>query len=84
MDSPGVEQPRRRPETAATRPKAVIASDNPMHTVVHIAQRDSVSVRHIWRQIKFKRLAVHRFGRAVRISESDYQTYLKRCRQSAD
>jgi excisionase family DNA binding protein len=68
----------------AARPKAVVpAADNPMHTVTHIAQRDNVSPRHIWRQIRSKKLAVHRFGRAVRISESDYQAYLKRCRQNA-
>jgi excisionase family DNA binding protein len=82
MESSSAQRPRRRrAEVAATRHKAVAASDNPMHTVAHIAQRDGVSTRHIRRQIKSKKLMVHRFGRAIRISESDYQDYLRRCRQ---
>jgi hypothetical protein len=65
------------------RPKATVsAADDPMHTVEHIAQRAQLSVRHIRREIALENLVVHRFGRAIRISESDYQDYLSRCRQN--
>lgn len=61
--------------------KATEPSDEEqLHTVKHIAQRAQLSARLLRRDIDSGKLVVHRFGRAIRISESDYQDYLRRCR----
>jgi excisionase family DNA binding protein len=52
-----------------------------MHKVSHIAERTNLSAREIRRQIAAGNLIVHRFGRAIRISEADFQRFLAARRQ---
>jgi excisionase family DNA binding protein len=42
-----------------------------------------ISVAHLRREIRLKRLAVHRIGRLVRIAEADLAAYLARHRRGA-
>ena len=53
-----------------------------MHKVSHIAERTNLSAREIRRQIAKGNLIVHRFGRAIRISETDFQRFIAARRQS--
>jgi excisionase family DNA binding protein len=52
-----------------------------MHKVSHIAERTNLSTREIRRQIAAGNLIVHRFGRAIRISEADFQRFIAARRQ---
>jgi excisionase family DNA binding protein len=45
-------------------------------TISDIAQRLSVSTKTVSRWIRKGELLVHRFGRAVRIAEEDFQAFL--------
>ena len=49
-------------------------------TVAEIAERLNVSTRTVQRFIAAGGLPVHRFGRSVRISETDFQELLAKCR----
>ena len=49
-------------------------------TVAEIAERLNVSTRTVQRFIAIGRLPVHRFGRSIRISETDFQELLAKCR----
>ena len=45
------------------------------HTVAAVAERRNVCERTVRRHIKVGLLKAHRFGRAVRISDSELQNY---------
>jgi len=41
------------------------------------------SVSHLRRQIRLRKLAVHRVGRAIRVSEADLAGFLARARRAS-
>ena len=49
-------------------------------TVAETAERLNVSTRTVQRFIATGGLPVHRFGRSVRIGETDFQELLAKCR----
>lgn len=55
---------------------SVTAGQVPMLTVQDISVRLGLSEKHVRREIKRKRLVVHRFGRLVRIAPADLETYV--------
>lgn len=52
------------------------AEVRPMFTVFEIADRVCVSKRTVRRWIAAGKLRAHRFGRTVRIAESDFHAFL--------
>ena len=60
---------------------AVPPTNDRMHKVSHIAERTNLSAREIRRQIAAGNLIVHRFDRAIRISEADFQRFIAARRQ---
>lgn len=67
-----------------TRPVTVPSLETRFHRPKALAQELDLSLREIYREIAEGNLIVHRFGRSLRISESDKQAYLaaRRCAQS--
>ena len=51
--------------------------------IAETAERLGISPAHLRREIRLKRLAVHRLGRRVLISESDLAAYLAARRRGA-
>ena len=49
-------------------------------TVEAVAEHCAVSVKTVRRWIEDGTLPIHRFGRAIRISESDLAALIRRCR----
>jgi excisionase family DNA binding protein len=69
-------------EAAMSRGKVVVPpTSDRMHKVSHIAERTNLSTREIRRQIAEGNLTVHRFGRAIRVSEADFQRFIAARRQ---
>jgi excisionase family DNA binding protein len=69
-------------EAAMSRGKVTVPlTKDQMHKVSHIAERTNLSTREIRRQIAEGNLIVHRFGRAIRISEADFQRFIAARRQ---
>jgi excisionase family DNA binding protein len=52
-----------------------------LHSVAEVAEMLGMSGRYVWREIAAKRLVVHRFGRATRISAGELETYIARHRK---
>ena len=52
-----------------------------MLVVQEIAERCQVCERTVWRWIRNKELNVHRFRRLTRISEKDFENFLRRNRK---
>lgn len=52
-----------------------------LHNLKSVADVLDVSVAHLRREIRLKRLAIHRIGRLVRIAEADLADYLARHRR---
>jgi excisionase family DNA binding protein len=48
-----------------------------------VAEMFSMSVSTLRREIRLRRLPVHRIGRAIRVSEADLQAYLGKRRRNA-
>jgi excisionase family DNA binding protein len=63
------------------RPVTVPSLEARFHRPKALAQELDLSLREIYREIAEGTLIVHRFGRSLRISESDKQAYLeaRRC-----
>lgn len=72
---------RRREPTGPGHEAAVPAADDRLHKVKDLTQRSGLSVRHLRRDIAAGELVAHRFGRAIRVSERDFQDYLRRHRE---
>lgn len=45
-------------------------------TIEEVAEFLSLSTRSVWRLIEHHQLSAHRFGRAVRIAETDLRAYI--------
>jgi excisionase family DNA binding protein len=84
MHRPSIQRQRCRwLEAAMSRSKVTVSLTNDrMHKVSHVAERTNLSTREIRRQIAEGNLIVHRFGRAIRISEADLQRFIAARRQS--
>jgi excisionase family DNA binding protein len=52
-------------------------------TLAGIARLLDLSVSHLRREVRLRRIAVHRFGRLIRVSEADLADYLARRRRGA-
>ena len=52
-------------------------------TVAETAERLNLSTRTVQRFISTGHLPIHRFGRSVRISETDFQELLAKCRDKS-
>jgi excisionase family DNA binding protein len=73
-------------ETVDGHPAAERSADLgpcPLLTLKQIGARTGLSLSSICRAIRDRRLAVHRLGRVLRVSEADLQALLKRCRRAA-
>ena len=65
------------PQSPNPNPHLHIAVPSPLLTVAQTAERLQLSPRSIRRLIETGALTVHRFGRAVRIAETDLAQFLK-------
>ena len=63
-----------RPE--GDRPAAFTAGSIKMLTLRQVADVTALSLAHLRREIRLKRLTVYRFGRTIRVVEGDLQAYL--------
>ena len=54
--------------------------DSRLMSIEELADRLGVSQRTVRRLIKQGQITIHRIGRAIRISERDYQIYLRYAR----
>ena len=52
-------------------------------TLAEIQDMTGFSVSHLRRQIRLRKLAVHRVGRAIRVSEADLAAFLTRARRAS-
>lgn len=51
--------------------------DRPLMTVAQVAERLTMSERHVWREIHAGRLAAKRVGRMVRVEPAELDRYLR-------
>lgn len=53
------------------------------YSLEDVARLLDLSVSHLRRKVRLHRIAVHRFGRLIRIAEADLADYLARRRRGA-
>ena len=53
-----------------------------LYTLPEVGAMTGYSISHLRREIRFGKLAVHRVGRTIRISELDLKTFLQNCRST--
>jgi len=51
-------------------------------TLAEVREMTGFSVSHLRRQIRLRKLAVHRVGRSIRVSEADLAAFLAGARRS--
>jgi excisionase family DNA binding protein len=71
------------PPGAAATKRAPAPSLPRMLSLAEVAELIDLSISTLRRQIRLKKLAVHRFGLALRVSEDDLADYLRRHRRAA-
>ena len=63
-----------------TKRAAAATNSSPMLTIARVAEQLDVSERTVRRWIDAKLLLAHRLNRTIRISPSDLEAFLARCR----
>lgn len=54
-----------------------------LYTLAQVAEFTALSPSTLRREIRLRQLAVHRFGRVLRVAEADLQSWLARRRRAA-
>jgi excisionase family DNA binding protein len=63
--------------------EAAIAPVTRLLTIKEVQARTGLSDSSVRRAIRHRRLAVHRIGGVLRVSEADLQAFLQGCRRAA-
>jgi len=67
---------------SSPNPAGVAPSALRLMTLAEVREMTGFSVSHLRRQIRLRKLAVHRVGRSIRVSEADLAAFLAGARRS--